>query len=122
MWTIHYNDTGEKVSGPLGNAMHARTARANAESEARESNRAIQVVRNVTVSYIIEPDGTRRPPDGAKFEKRENCTRTEDGPPCFCIACRADRRVGRPATAPSSIEPAVAPEDDALQRLLDGRL
>lgn len=125
MFTLRFNDTGEDI--PDLHARHATAIRAKAEWYAEDSERAIQVVRHAgedreAVAYIIDPDGTRRPPDGVKFEKRENCTRSEDGPPCFCIACRADRRAGRPATAPDRLEPATAPEDDTWQRFLDGTL
>lgn len=124
MFTIRYNDTGESAMGGLDEFRHATTARTIAGERAAGAGRAIQVVRNVgedseAVAYIIEPDGTRRPPDGAKFERRENCTRSEDGPPCFCTACRADRR---PASRAQASSPEQASSDETWQRFLDGTL
>lgn len=120
MYTIRYNDTGEPA-GPDGYSVrHARTVRHVARDMAAAHGRAIQVVRivadEVTAAYIIDPDGTRRPPEGTKFEQRENCIAPE-GKMCFCTACRADRRAGRPATAGS-----VGLGDDTWQRFMDGTL
>lgn len=76
---------------------HALSARADARICAANQNRAVAICTvidgKVKPRFIIEPDGTVRPPEGVVADKRETCVRTDRA--CFCTACRTERRAGR---------------------------
>lgn len=108
MFTLAWDDEGETI--PHVEASHASTIRRAAGKLAEVNRRSVRVLRAGTVSYVIDPDGTRRPPNDVKVSPREQCTASDDGPPCFCTPCRAQRREGK--------QPG---RDDVMQRLLDGR-
>lgn len=98
MFTLHYmaNPTtlGEAVHPIEWSSQHASTARREAECVARGSGRAVAVMRNGRASYVMMPDGSRKPPPLARVPERAACTR-DNGRPCFCMACRAERRGAR---------------------------
>lgn len=118
-FTLAWHDSGEAVANVR--ATHATTIRREATALAESSGRSVRVMRGDACAYVMDPDGTRRPPDGAVFEQRENCTRSADGPACFCTACRADRRAGRPTHSVMALDPDEG-DDANWQRFLDGTL
>ncbi len=103
----YLNDDGsqEPVRDPiLGGdfiCRHMTTARARATTVATRDERRVQITRivgagSMKATLVIGPDGTATRPSGTRAVERENCTRATDDP-CFCTACRADRREARKA-------------------------
>lgn len=105
-FTIHYMTDSGGLDGQLASddvkdgtqpwiSRHASTARKRAATAARFLGRNMAVVRNGDrVAYVIGPDGRVSTPPGVTVAERENCTRGS-GRPCFCTACRAERKAGR---------------------------
>jgi hypothetical protein len=75
---------------PDSEYQHAQTARARAALEAAQENRAVAVCAAGKPRYIMHPDGSRTAPEGMASV----CTRGSDRP-CFCPACREERRAAR---------------------------
>lgn len=96
MFSLQYtNDAGEPQAargddGAPWACRHASTARSTAKSLAAMIARPVQVLRAGTVSYVVEPNGATRPPDGAETPDRALCVR-DSGRACFCVPCRAER-------------------------------
>ncbi len=93
MFTVTFADSAEHAADPC---RHATTARKRALGAARDSGRQVTVKRGDREAYVVTPAGHILAPSGVETDDRENCKRAlgTDGP-CFCTACRAERRERR---------------------------
>ena len=89
-FTIMFAATETEAAEPCN---HATTARTRALDAARVQGRHVSVLRGGRAAYTVSPEGHILPPNGAIADARESCKRAlgTDGP-CFCSACRAERR------------------------------
>lgn len=90
MFTIIDTETSVQAAQ---SCKHATTARARALRAARESGRVVTVMRGERAAYTVDAAGRVGVPSGMRAAEREACKRAlgTDGP-CFCSACRAERR------------------------------
>ncbi len=93
MFTLRYRGGAAVLtrSGADWTCDHATTARAFAKATAAMLDQPITVMRGARVAYVMQPDGTARPPEGAIEPERTNCAKGS-GQACFCIPCREERR------------------------------
>lgn len=81
---------------------HATTARRAAFEAAARAECDVGIYRLVgktlRPAYRVQPSGRVLPPVGVEVPERERCVRDE-GKPCFCTPCRAERREARGARA-----------------------
>lgn len=96
MFTLKYDRDGvlEDMAVGFYPVRHMQTAREHATRCARERGLDVLIFVNDRARVRITPDGRSLPPDGVEVAERSQCVKHE-GKPCFCIACREDRKAAR---------------------------
>jgi|SRR6187402_618436 len=78
-----------------GSYVRMSTARRHASVAARETGALMAVCLHGVPKLIAHPNGSFSAPQGVQTDMRTNCTKDQGTGPCFCVACREDRRKGK---------------------------